>query len=87
MQARVPAHIMVPENGTWVICDGIDCFDMPFSGVLGRRVEGNWMLESQKLFKAITHWRPVAESCFGTEKIQSRPNRDVRPFARARWPR
>jgi hypothetical protein len=80
MLARIPAHIMVPENGTWVFCDGIDCYDVPFSDQLGRRVDGYWTLKSQEPFKAITHWRPIATSCFDTEFNNARTNRTVRPF-------
>lgn len=84
MLTRIPAHIMVPENGTWVFCDGIDSFDVMFRDLLGRRVDGCWTLEGQEPFKAITHWKPLAETRFNNEFTQIRTERTVRPFVSAR---
>lgn len=60
MPALIPAYIMIPEEGTSVLCYGIDAMEQPFAALPGRRINGQWTLDDRLPFKQVTHWVPVS---------------------------
>lgn len=61
MTLLVPANIMIPEEGTVVLCYGIDIQNQRFTAVVGRRSGGDWILENNLPFQKVTHWTPVTD--------------------------
>ena len=61
MTLLVPAYIMIPEEGTTVLCYGIDFQNQRFSAVVGRRSNGTWVLDNSMRFQKVTHWSPVTD--------------------------
>ncbi len=72
MPLLVPAHIMIPEDGTAVFCHGIDSQNRPFSAVVGRRSGGTWTLDNNMSFQKVTHWSPVTDELPATASKQER---------------
>lgn len=61
MTLRVPARIMIPEEGTTVFCYGVDTRNRQFVAVVGRRSGGTWTLDNNMPFHEVTHWSPMSD--------------------------